>query len=101
MIKLEKFIVFISILLTVTSATAQFVVEAMSKDELKPWCDNKIIWGDHNISSEQCLKVAVPCSVVVASKKLSFSEANDELYRCTYEGLGIDIPKYFSDKSVE
>lgn len=95
MIKLVKLVVFISILFTTTSASAmaQFQMEAMTEEDLKPWCNNKMIWGEHNISSEQCLKIAVPCSAVVANKKLSFEDSNAELYLCTFEGLGIDTQK--------
>lgn len=103
MIKLVKPVVFICILFATISASAMapFEMEAMTEEDLKPWCDNKKIWGEHNISSEQCLKIAVPCSAAVASKKLSFNDSNAELYYCTFEGLGIDTQKMINDSSKE
>ena len=85
--------IFVSLsLLIANPLIAQPIAGALSTEELTPFCNNKQIWNNFNVKSEQCLAVAVPCSKAIAKKNLDWSKATEELYACVFKGLGLNIP---------
>lgn len=65
------------------------LAQPLTAEELKPFCSNQQIWGSRNVSVQRCTEVAIKCSQEIADKKLDVMKANEMLYLCAFDKLGI------------
>lgn len=65
------------------------LAQPLTAEELKPFCSNQQIWGSRNVSVQRCTEVAIKCSQEIADKKVDVMKANEMLYVCAFDKLGI------------
>ncbi|MDD1781661.1 hypothetical protein LRP49_10690 [Enterovibrio sp. ZSDZ35] len=90
---LPALLAFTSILSLAPTVNA-FELKPLTKEELKPFCQNSMIWGQFNVSEAQCLEVAVPCSKSTLKPGMNLGQATEALFSCTFSKLGIELPEF-------
>lgn len=90
------------LILLLVGSSAASALEALSKEELTPFCENTMLWQQFNVSPDQCLAVAVPCSQQVAKDpSLDMMQATAALYTCVFDKLGLENPMAFGPEDSE
>lgn len=75
-----------------------YSVGMLSDEDLMPFCSNELIWKPVNISTEQCMKAARPCSAANANSKMNVVEATQALYTCVFKKLDVKMDLNFDTK---
>ena len=75
--------------LWVNASYADVIAKELTKEEMTPFCQNRMIWDNFDVKFEQCMKASLICTKDIAKKKLDWSRSAEAFNPCVFEKLGI------------
>ncbi len=88
---MKYFLTLMVFALWVNLSNAGEIGKELTKEEMTPFCQNKMIWDNFDVKFEQCMKVSLVCTKEIAKKNLNWSRSAEAFHPCVFEKLGIGV----------